>query len=147
MSGRADRLNRLLAIRRLSEDLDRRALKVALASVAEVEAGLARQQAALLEARVSVRDALSAGDRGEWLMADAQSEVAKWNRARLRPVLGARTVVATAAMQTFLAARREHEQVKQLIDNAQRVARSEEDRKAQTAADDWFLGKRARPAE
>jgi hypothetical protein len=141
VSGRAERLERLLAIRRLSENLDRRTLEVALASVAEVEAGLARQEAALAESRVTGRTALSNGERGEWLMADAQGEVAGWNRVRLR---GVRSDEAAAAMQRFLESRREHEQVKQLVENARQVAYEEEGRRAQAAADDWFLSRRSR---
>ena len=144
MSGRAERLERLLAIRRLSENLDRRTLEVALASVAEVEAGLARQEAALAESRVTGRTALSNGERGEWLMADAQGEVAGWNRVRLRGLLRVRSDEAAAAMQRFLESRREHEQVKQLVENARQVAYEEEGRRAQAAADDWFLSRRSR---
>lgn len=146
MSGRAERLHRLLAIRRLKEDLDRRSLKLALASLAEVEAGLFRQGAALVESRSMALTALSAGDRREWLMAEAQGEVAGWNQGRLQPLLRARASEASAATQKFLESHREHEQVQQLIENAQRAAKSEDDRKAQMAADDWFLSKRARPA-
>ncbi len=77
------RLERLLAIRRLNEDLDRRTLALALAAVAEVETALARQEETQAEARLAAQAALAAGERGEWLLADAQSEVAGWNRGRL----------------------------------------------------------------
>jgi len=147
MSGRIKRLNRLLAIRRLQEDLDRRSLKLALASVAEVEAGLIRQEAAQLESSALARTALSTGARGEWLLADAQSAVAGWNRGRLRPLLHVRANEASEATQKFLESHREHEQVQQLADNARRAAKYEEDRKAQAAADDWFLSRRKRPMD
>ena len=48
------------------------------------------------------------------------------------------------AMEKFLESRREHEQVKQLVENARQAARLEEDRRAQAAADDWFLSRRTR---
>ena len=147
MSRRAERLERLLAIRRLGEDLDRRTLKIALASVAEVEAGLEQQEAALLESRIAARSALSAGDRGEWLMADAQNEVAGWNRGRLRTLLCERSNGATAAMELFLKSRQEHEQVKQLVDDARQETRNDDDRRAQGATDDWFLSRRTRPTD
>lgn len=147
MSGAADRLDRLLAIRRLSEDIDRRTLELALAAVAEVEAGLSRQQAALSESIQAARTALSEGDRGEWLLADAQSEVAGWNRRRLLTLLRARADLATEAMQTFINSQRECEQVSQLVENARQAARTEEDRRAQAAADDWFLSKTSRNME
>lgn len=146
MSSKARRLDRLLAIRRLGEDVDRRTLALALASVAEVEAALARQETNLADARLAARSALNAGDRGGWLMADAQTEVAGWNRGRLGVLLEKRATEVPPAMEKFLESRREHEQVKQLVENAQQVEEIEEGRKAQAASDDWFLSRRMRTA-
>ena len=146
MSGKARRLVRLLAIRRLGEDLDRGTLALALASVAEVEAALARQETTLADARLAARRALTAGDRGKWLMADAQTEVAGWNRGRLDVLLETRAVEVPPAMEKFLESRCEHEQVKQLVENAQQVEEIEEGRRAQAASDDWFLSRRMRRA-
>jgi hypothetical protein len=146
MSGRAERLGRLLAIRRVSEDLDRSALGLAMALVTEVEMEMGAQENALAEARVMARAALGAGDRSEWLLSDAQGEVAGWNRAKLKVLLASRAEVADAAMGKFLESRREHEQVKQLVEDARQIERVEESRKAQNAADDWFLSRRTREA-
>ena len=146
MSGKARRLDRLLAIRRLGEDLDRGTLALALASVAEVEAALERQETTLADARLAARRALTAGDRGKWLMADAQTEVAGWNRGRLDVLLETRAVEVPPAMEKFLESRCEHEQVKQLVENAQQVEEIEEGRRAQAASDDWFLSRRMRTA-
>jgi NAD kinase len=131
----------------LSEELDRRALELALASVAEVEAALARQEAMRVDARQTARAALTAGDRGEWLLADAQHEVAGWNRGRLGVLLETRAAEVPPAMERFLGSRREHEQVKQLIESARQAEQVEESRRGQAAADDWFLSKRARAAD
>lgn len=147
MSGRAKRLERLLAIRRLNEDIDRRTLGLALASVAEVEVALATQETALVEARLAARSALNTGDRGEWLLADAQHEVAGWNQVHLDTLLQVRAAKVPPAMQRFLESRREHEQVQQLVESAEQFERIEEDRRAQAAADDWFLSRRARAAD
>jgi Leu/Phe-tRNA-protein transferase len=144
MSGRAARLDRLLAIRRLSEDLDRRSLGLALAAVSEVEAGIGRQETALAESELAGRKALSSGERGDWLMADRQTEVAGWTRRRLKVLLRARTVKVAASMEKFMESRREHLQVKQLVENAQKVMAIEEGRTAQAAADYWYLSKRTR---
>jgi len=146
VSGKARRLDRLLAIRRLGEDLDRGTLALALASVAEVEAALERQETTLADARLAARRALTAGDRGKWLMADAQTEVAGWNRGRLDVLLETRAVEVPPAMEKFLESRCEHEQVKQLVENAQQVEEIEEGRRAQAASDDWFLSRRMRTA-
>lgn len=147
MSVRRDRLERLLAIRRLNEDLDRKRLGLALASVAEVEAGLQRQEEALTDSDKVARAALACGDRAEWLLADAQAEVTGWNRRRLRVLLDVRTTEVAPAMEKFLDSRREHEQVKLLLEDAERLATLEADRKAQAAADDWFLSRRRRGVE
>ncbi len=147
MSGRATRLGRLLAIRKLNEDLNRRTLEIAIASVAEVEAGIAMQAAALSDSRVTAHAALSQGDRSEWLLADVQAEVAGWNRQRLQSLLHTRAAAAADAMRGLLESRSEHEQVRQLVEDGERAAGAEQDRRAQLAADDWFLSKRDRPQD
>lgn len=144
MSGRAQRLDRLLVIRRLGEELDRRTLTLALASVAQVERALDDQKIQVTDARQIAHDALDTGDRSEWLMADAQTEVAGWNTERLGVLLEARASEVPPAMAKFMESRCEHEQVKKLIENAQEVERIEEGRRAQAASDDWFLSKRLR---
>jgi hypothetical protein len=144
VSDGAKRLGRLLAVRKLNEDLDRRTLEVALAAVAEVETALARQETALAQSRLAGRTALSHGDRGGWLMADAQGEVAGWNRGRLLALMQTRAPEVAAAMERFVESRREHDQVKQLMENARQAQNLHEERKAQAAADDWFLSRRTR---
>jgi flagellar biosynthesis chaperone FliJ len=147
MSGRAGRLERLLAIRALNEELDRHTLEVALASMSEVEAALLRQEQALSESKLAARTALSDGNHSEWLLADAQIEVAGWNRQRLQTLLRPRAQAASEAMERLVESRREQEQVKQLVDDAARAARSKEDRRTQAAADDWFLSRRKRTVD
>jgi hypothetical protein len=142
VSGRAERLHRLLAIRRLTEDLDRNVVQTAMSSVKEVEAALTALQTALVESKLSARAALANGDRAEWMMADALSEVSGWNRVKLKKLVAARTELAGTAMAKFLESRREHEQVKQLVKDAEQTAQVDEVRRAQAAADDWFLSKR-----
>jgi hypothetical protein len=140
---RPERLGRLLAIRRLTEDINRRALQLALGAVVEVEAAIKGQESALTQARLAGRAALVEGDRGAWLIAEAQEEVAGWNRGRLNALLRVRLAEVPPATKQFLEGRREHEQVKQLVEDAKLAAAVEDDRRAQAAADDWFLGKRA----
>ena len=142
MSGRGARLQRLLAIRTLAEDLDRSALKAALAATAEVENALTALDHALVESKATAQAALSQGDRGEWMMADVQSEVAGWNRRKLKSLLVARAEVAAEAMERFLNSRIEQEQVKQLVKEARQTTELEQVRRAQIAADDWYLGRR-----
>jgi hypothetical protein len=143
MSGRAERLQRLLAIRMLTEDLDRNVLQSALAAVALVENTLAALDNAVTESKISARTALADGDRSEWMMADAQGEVAGWDRSKLKRLLATRTEAAGTAMGRFLESRREHEQVKQLVKDSEQATRVDDLRRAQAASDDWFLSKRS----
>jgi flagellar export protein FliJ len=141
VSGRAERLSRLLAIRRLKEDMERGGLRTAMAAVAEVVGALAGMDAALSEARSTGRLALGDGRRHDWLMADAQRETAKMRATTLVKILAQRRGAAATAMETFLESRREHEQVKRLVEDSERETRTVEARRAQTAADEWFLAK------
>jgi hypothetical protein len=47
-------------------------------------------------------------------------------------------------MEDFLESRREFEQVKLLLEDARQAARIDQNRRAQAAADDWFLSRRVR---
>jgi MarR-like DNA-binding transcriptional regulator SgrR of sgrS sRNA len=142
VSGRADRLKRLLAIRVVTEELDRSALQTALAGVSEVERTLAELESELATAKLAARVALADGQRSEWMMADAQGEVAGWDRGKLKRLLVDRAAVAGVAMKKFLESRRDHEQVKQLVQNAEQTSRVDDVRRAQVAADEWFLSMR-----
>jgi len=144
VKGKAERLGRLLAVRRVAEEMAQGRLQLASAAVTEVETALGAQETTLIEAKAAGREALVSGERGDWLMADAQAEVAGWNRGRLGVVLAKRKTFVAPAMEDFLDSRREHEQVKLLLEDARRAARIDDDRRAQAAADDWFLGRRVR---
>jgi hypothetical protein len=142
MTQRRQRLQRLLAIRRIGEDVERRRLQSALASLAEAETVLSDQRQATADASDAASSALRSANRGEWLFAEAQAEVAGWNRARLAPVLESRRAAIPPATAAFLQRRREAEQMQQLVENSLVHEQFIEDRKAQAAADDWFLGQR-----
>jgi len=144
MSDKTRRLMRLVGIRRIAEELDRRDLELAVAAVVEVDSALRATQGSLVEAAVAARAALGAGERGEWLLADAQTEVAGWNRGRLGVLRAKRAVAVAPAKEKFLESRREHEQVKLLVEGAKQAERVDEDRRAQMTSDDWFLGRRVR---
>src|SRR4051812_13932094 len=96
---RVEKLKRLLAIRRLSEDLDRSALRGVLASVTEAETSLTAQREALLEAGQETRNALAIGERVEWLLSVAKREVTAGNIDRATFLLNERRAVADSAMK------------------------------------------------
>jgi len=144
MRVREKRLRRLLAFRRIGEEQKRRHLQSVLASVAEVDSALGAQRQTMEAAGETSATALRQGDRDEWLFAEAQIEVAGWNRTRLAPLRQTRQTAVGPATADFLERRCEHEQVKQLIKDIQSQQQVADDRSAQIADDDWFLAKRAR---
>lgn len=142
MMERRQRLQRLLAIRRMGEEIERRHLQSALGSVAEVENALSQQEYAISDASEAASSALRSGNRSERLFAEVQAEVAGWNQMRLTPVLQSLRQEIASSTAAFLDRRREAEQIQQLVNNCRLELRLMEIRKAQAAADDWFLTRR-----
>jgi hypothetical protein len=138
------RLDRLLEVRRIAEDVERSHLLAAHTAVSVVEAARERQQQAIEGAAASSADALGRGHRNEWLFAEAQSEVAAGNRARLLPLLSARRAGIAPATAAYLEKRRELRQIQQLVAEGRERQRLSDGRRAQAAADDWFLARRLR---
>lgn len=144
MTRRNQRLQRLLAIRRIGEEIERRNLQSALGSLAEAAIALSQQQSAIADAIDVASSALQSGNRSEWLFAEAQAEVAGWNRMRLAPVLESRRREIPPVRAAFLGRRREAEQMQQLVEDNRVKQQLEENRKAQAAVDEWFLAQRTR---
>ena len=144
MTQRKQRLQRLLTIRRIAEGIERRNLQSAFGSLAEAEAALSQQQSAIVDAIEVASSALQSGDRAEWLFAEAQAEVGRWNRMRLAPVVESRRTEIPPVRAAFLDRRRDAEQMQQLVENNRVQQQLVENRKAQAAADEWFLAQRAR---
>jgi hypothetical protein len=141
MSQRGRRVDRLRAIRNLTEAADRAVLELALASVTAVQRGVMRQEEALAESREGARNALSEANRLEWLLAEATAEAAGWNRKRLQPLLQSSADAADEAMRKFLISRREHEQAKLIVEDVEKAEQADHDRRSQHASDDWFLSR------
>jgi hypothetical protein len=130
-----------MRIRKLQEETERRELEVAVGAVAEVVAALRMDEAAVGESQEMSRNALGEGDRGEWLLADAQGEVARANMDRLAVLRVKREAAVPVAMARFLACRREHEQAKVLVREARQAEAVEVGRKEQAAADEWVMSR------
>ena len=146
MSVKIARLRGLERIRKLQEEMERVALEQALSAVAEVETALSRDKDAAADATTQARAALGAGDRREWLFADAQGEVARSSISQLNVLLHQREGGVAPAMESYLACRKLHEQAKVLLSSAQSEADTEELRKTRAEMDDWVLSRWARRA-
>lgn len=141
MNRKPGKLERLLTIRQLQEEVGRCALQGLFASVTEVETSIETQREAFVEAGQQARDALTAGSREQWLMASARRGVSQSNKGRLSLLLDARRASLKPAMKQFLESRREREEVNLLVEDAKRDATTNEVRRLQAAADEWFLGR------
>lgn len=138
------RLTRLLAVRCAREEGARSELQTAAMAVSQAEAALEVQRAALADSARRLSAALDCGDRGEWLFADAQREVARWNQSRLQVALAERVARVEPARANYVESWRGHEQAKVLV----KIERGEEaelaERQTQADADEWFLSRRMR---
>ena len=141
MSAKVRRMQGLARIRRVQEETERRELAAALGAVHEVGAALRGDGAALIESDQLGRAALGRGDRGEWLLAEAQGEVARANLAKLRLLLTKREAAVPAARARYLACRLEHERTKVLVDASMRTEADEQARREQAAADEWVISR------
>ena len=146
MSRKIARLRGLERIRGLQEEMERATLEQAVGALVEVESALRHDGEALTDAREKSRAALGAGDRGEWLYADAQSEVARASISRLGALLAQRQAAVVPAMEGFLQCRKQHEQTKVLLGNARSEAALMGTRKTQAEMNEWGVSRWARRA-
>jgi hypothetical protein len=114
-----------------------RELQAAMSAVAEVASALREDGEALSHSGAAGRAALGRGDRREWLLAEAQGEVARANMEKLKNLLARREAAVPPAMERFLSCRLEHEQTKVLAESAQQAADLEQAHREQAAADEW----------
>lgn len=144
MTQRGQRLRRLLAIRRAGEEVERRHLQSALATAAAADSAVRLQREAITSSASALVAALSDGDAERWLLAGAESEVASSNLSRLLPILRSKQREVETISISYRDRRCEREQIQQLISNTDAEQQLHNDRKAQAAADDWFLARRFR---
>ena len=141
MSAKLARRQGLARIRKLQEEMERAALERAAYAVAQVESALRLDEAAVADSGRMSRAALDSGDRFDWLLADAQGEVARANHSKLSTLLLQRQAEVVPARASFLLRRKEHEQARALAENALLEGTAAETRCAQAEADDWVLSR------
>ena len=128
-------------------------LEQAAAAVREVVGAIGVERDAGAAAGVAGRLALGSGDHGEWMLAQAQKEMAGMRRVRLETMRDERAVVEVEAKREFLESRVRTEQVKQVVSRAAEIATVEDGRRVQAASDDryaarllWLSGRDRRAA-
>ena len=118
-----------------------RAIELQQAGIAlnEAEGMLSAEREMAHDARATGREALGAGSRAEWLLAEIQQEYLEMRRGRLEGLRDERAGVCDVARSEFLASRVRTEQMKQVVTNLREQAEADEARRAQAASDDRFL--------
>jgi hypothetical protein len=138
---RAERLQRLLVVRRVFEHVERRKLQGALTSVTQVEAALDEQAQAIDNVKVASANSLGNSNHDEWLFAEAQMEIAGWNRSRLMPILEMRRALIPQTTADYLERHLEVQQVEHLVEHVASLQRRDQERHAQAVSDDCLLAR------
>jgi hypothetical protein len=144
MTQRLQTLKRLVTLYGIVEEMRSLGLQRTTAAVHEAEQAMTVQQRMAQSARLSGRDALSAGDRMSWTVSEIQQESAGWKRRRLEQVRLEREVLREAARQEYVASRLKSEQMKRVTEGIVAQVAFEEERRLQAALDDRFLARRRR---
>ena len=153
MAGGSGGLKRIAKLYGVVERMHSLRLEQASAAVREVVGAIGVERDAGAAAGVAGRLALGSGDHGEWMLAQAQREMAGMRRVRLETMRDERAVVEVEAKREFLESRVRTEQVKQVVSRAAEIAAVEDGRRVQAASDDryaarllWLSGRDRRAA-
>lgn len=139
------KLDRVLRIRGLLEDVAHFELEKKTAEVRALEGGAARQRQLAMVLRGEAFAELgskAAGATLPWLMAIADADIHAWRRDKLAAQAEARKPGMEAARAEFLARRRDRRQVEMLVAGALRAEEKERVRREQKQVDEWFQGRR-----
>jgi flagellar export protein FliJ len=139
------RLDRVLRIRGLLEDVARFDLGKKNAEVRALEGDADRQRQLALVLRGEALEALEsrmAGATMPWLMGIADAEIHAWKRDKLAGQALARKPGMDAARAEFFARRLDRRQVEMLVAGDVRAEEKERVRREQKQVDDWFQSRR-----
>ena len=143
MQPRLETLRRLVTLYAAVEEMHSTELQRMTAAVREAQQAIGVEQEVVRSARVDGREALLAGDRVGWMMAETQQETAGsattrvWSRFALE-----REELSDAAREQYVASRLKREQMKRVFDDIAARTEIEEGRRMQAASDDRFLARR-----
>ena len=139
MTAHAGRLGRIIAFRRLAEQLRNGELAEALAAAAASARAMQLQSRFLDQGREATISALLAGDQAEWQMAEAQTEVARWNHRHLEVMHAEHEQMVDTARERLLESRLESEQAELLRRELLARQAAEQERMAQALSDEDYL--------
>lgn len=142
MRARLATLKRLVRLYGVVEEMHSVELQRMTAAVLEAQQAIGVQHEAVRAARFDGRDALNAGDRMGWTMAETLRETAGWKRRRLEEIRLELEGLSDAAKEQYVASRLKSEQMKCVVDREAERMEIEEGRRTQAASDDRFLARR-----
>jgi hypothetical protein len=135
------KLDRVLRIRALLEDLSRLEFEKKIVGMRSLEMAAERQRQLALSARADALQLL-AGDESArdevWLMRIADAEILDWKEARLEALAQEGQGAVREAREELLARRLERRQVEALLATAARAEKKVQVRTEQNLTDDWF---------
>ena len=141
MASRIASLKRIEGLYGLIESMHEAALEQAAARVHEAEAAIVNQMRLKESARVDAQRALATGDRERWAVAEIQRGHSEQVRQSLEPILQERERLTTEARAIYTASRIQRGQIKTVVDKSVAAERLDEERRAQSTADDRFLSR------
>ncbi|SRR5216683_4371399 len=142
MQTRLETLQRLVTLYAAVEEMHSTELQRMASAVSEAQQAIGIEQEVARSARINGREALLAGDRVSWMMAETQQETAAWRRRRLEQIRLEREGLNEAAREQYVASRLKREQIKRVFDDIAVRMEIEEGRRLQAASDDRFLARR-----
>ncbi len=141
MPSRTSSLKRIEGLYGLIESMHAVALEQAVARVHEAENAIANQTRLKQTARTDAQFALTTGDRERWAVAEIQRGHSEQVQQSLEPILEDRKRLTAEARAVYMASRVQRGQIKTVVDRGLAAERLEEERRAQSVADDRFLSR------
>jgi flagellar export protein FliJ len=138
------RLDRLLRVRWLLEELAGREFSAREAETRTLEQSAASNRRRALAARSEAWGLIASQETAGWLLGLADADILDWKADRTKAAAAARKPAADAARAIWLARRLERRQLETLAAAADRVRETAGRRREQRAADDWFQSRSAR---
>jgi hypothetical protein len=141
MQPRLETLVRLVTLYAAVEEMHLAELQRMTAAVSEAQEAIRVEREAARSASVNIREALLAGDRVSWTMAETQQEIAASRQRTLQQIRTGREELSDAATEQYVASRLKREQIERVFHDIAARKEIEEGRRLQAISDDRFLAR------
>lgn len=141
MASRISALKRIEGLYGLIETMHAATLEQAAALMHEAEAAIAAQSRLKRDAHGDARAALASGDREQWAVAELQRGHSERLQGKLESIRIERERTTAEAREVYTASRIQRGQIKTVVDKQLAERQRDDERRAQSAADDRFLSR------